>query len=170
MRQPLEKVFKEAKSWFNWRSPHVALAVIEDARFLSANDGRRLRAIDHYLDTTFDADLLRQVHDKVDRELGTISRWIKESSFGDDLWWITIMNLRNAYALAIHEKRRFKVEEAPLLTEAFAGLSEASRDFRDPLYLKYLGKAGPLLTARIEAQRRVASDGDPGGIDPNAVG
>lgn len=160
MRKPLEKVFKEAKSWFDWRCPEAALSVIEDARFLSSNDGRRLKALDHYLDGTFDADLLRQIHNHVDSELDRVSGWIKSCNFDDDLWWMTITGLRDAHALSTYEKRRFKREEPPLLTEALAGLAEASRGYRDPLYLKHVGKAGPLLTARIEAQRRDERDPD----------
>jgi hypothetical protein len=154
VRLQLEKVFKKATWWLDRRCPEVALSFIEDARYLFSNDGRRLKALDRYLDENFEADLLQRVLERVDRELGRISWWIKSCNFDDDLWWMTITGLRDAHALSTYEKRRFKREEPPLLAEALAGLAEASRGYRDPLYLKHAGKAGPLLSARIEAQRR----------------
>lgn len=145
-----DRVLDEVRYWLDRGSMNVAICLFEEARHDAKNDGRRKKELDRFASENFSDEKVRELQARSGEDLDKVTRWMAYSNLDDDLWFMTIDALRCACVLESMAERRPGLNRAePLLDVALAQLPEASHGFRDPIYLKYLGRAGPILRQRI---------------------
>jgi hypothetical protein len=145
-----DRVLDEIRYWLDRRSPGMALCLFEEARHEARNNGRRMKELDRFVSENFSDETVREVQARSGEDLDKVTRWMAYSTLDDDLWFMTIDALRCACALESMAARRPGLDRGePLLDVALTQLPEASHGFRETSYLKYLGRAGPILPQRI---------------------